>query len=157
MESKYDFATDEEIERRRYDLVRSLKKKGYVQLVTSLGTLNLEIHCDLVPRTAENFLGLCVAGKYDNTPFHRLIPRFMVQGGDPTGGFEAVDRAVGTGTGGESLWKRPFADEFHPSLTHSGEGVVSMANSGPNTNGSQFFITFDAAPHLDRKHSVFGR
>ena len=157
MESKYDFATDEEIERRRYDLVRSLKKKGYVQLVTSLGTLNLEIHCDLVPRTAENFLGLCVAGKYDNTPFHRLIPRFMVQGGDPTGGFEATARAIGTGTGGESLWKRPFADEFHPSLTHSGEGVVSMANSGPNSNGSQFFITFDAAPHLDRKHSVFGR
>ena len=157
MESKYDFATDEEIERRRYDLVRSLKKKGYVQLVTSLGTLNLEIHCDLVPRTAENFLGLCVAGQYDNTPFHRLIPRFMVQGGDPTGGFEAIARAIGTGTGGESLWKRPFADEFHPSLTHSGEGVVSMANSGPNSNGSQFFITFDAAPHLDRKHSVFGR
>lgn len=87
MESKYDFATDEEIERRRYDLVRNLKKKGYVQLVTSLGTLNLEIHCDLVPRTSENFLGLCTAGKYDNTPFHRLIPHFMVQGGDPTGFF----------------------------------------------------------------------
>lgn len=90
MDQKYDFASDEEIARRRYDLVRGLKKKGYVQLVTSLGTLNLEIHCDLVPRTAENFLGLCAAGKYDATPFHRLIPRFMVQGGDPTGASPAV-------------------------------------------------------------------
>ena len=86
MENKYDFATDEEIEKRRYDRIRSMKKKGYVQLVTSRGTLNLEIHCDLVPRTAENFLGLCAKGKYDNTIFHRLIKNFMVQGGDPTGG-----------------------------------------------------------------------
>ena len=82
MENKYDFATDEEIEKRRYDRIRSMKKKGYVQLVTSLGTLNLEIHCDLVPRPAENFLA---KGKYDNTIFHRLIKNFMVQGGDPTG------------------------------------------------------------------------
>ena len=70
--------------------MRAMKKKGYVQLITSLGALNLEIHCDLVPRTAENFLGLCEQGKYDSTVFHRLIKNFMVQGGDPTG----------TGTGG---------------------------------------------------------
>ena len=143
----FELATDEEIAARRYERMRALKKKGYVQLVTSLGTLNLEVHCDLVPRTAENFLGLCAQGKYDGTVFHRLIKNFMVQGGDPTG----------TGTGGSSIWGHPFADEFHPSLTHKGLGVVSMAHSGPNSNNSQFFITFKSAPHLDNLHSVFGR
>ena len=82
---KYDFATDDEIEQRRYERVKRLGKKGYVQLITNMGTLNLELHCDLVPKTAENFIGLCKQGKYNNTIFHRLIKNFMIQGGDPTG------------------------------------------------------------------------
>ena len=85
MESKYEFATDEEIQQRRYDRMRRMNKKGYVQIITNMGTLNIEVHCDLVPQTAENFLGLCATGKYNNCIFHRLIKNFMIQGGDPTG------------------------------------------------------------------------
>jgi cyclophilin family peptidyl-prolyl cis-trans isomerase len=112
-----------------------------------LGDLNLELHCDVTPRTCENWLALAEAGYYDDTPFHRLIKHFMVQGGDPTG----------TGTGGCSIWGPTFADEFDARLSHDGRGVVSMANAGPNTNGSQFFITFKSARHLDRKHTIFGK
>lgn len=91
MNAKYEYASDEEIEQRRYDRMRQMKKKGYVQLVTNMGTLNLEIHCDLVPKTAENFLGLCATGKYNNCSFHRLIKNFMIQGGDPTGRVARVE------------------------------------------------------------------
>eukprot|EP01098_Paradermamoeba_levis_P006421 TRINITY_DN2662_c0_g1_i1.p1 TRINITY_DN2662_c0_g1~~TRINITY_DN2662_c0_g1_i1.p1 ORF type:complete len:366 (+),score=145.38 TRINITY_DN2662_c0_g1_i1:668-1765(+) len=122
-------------------------KKGYVRLCTNLGDLNLELHCDLVPKTTENFLLLCEGGYYTNHIFHRSIKNFMIQGGDPTG----------TGTGGESAWEKAFNDEFKPQLRHSGRGILSMANSGPNTNGSQFFILFKSATHLDNKHSVFGK
>jgi len=123
------------------------KKKGYVQLVTSFGNINIELHCDLTPKACENFIGLCESGYYKNTIFHRLIPDFMIQGGDPTA----------TGRGGDSIWHKKFEDEFSHYLTHSGRGVVSMANSGPNTNGSQFFITFKTQIHLDNKHTVFGK
>uniref|UniRef100_A0A8C4WY59 RING-type E3 ubiquitin-protein ligase PPIL2 n=1 Tax=Eptatretus burgeri TaxID=7764 RepID=A0A8C4WY59_EPTBU len=123
------------------------KKKGYVRLHTTKGDLNLELHCDMVPKTCENFILLCQRGYYDNTIFHRSIRNFMIQGGDPTG----------TGKGGDSAWARPFKDEFKPNLTHTGRGVLSMANSGPNCNKSQFFITFRSCKHLDRKHTVFGR
>ncbi|XP_074094718.1 RING-type E3 ubiquitin-protein ligase PPIL2 [Cotesia typhae] len=131
------------------DLVRyeRVKKKGYVRLVTNFGTLNLELHCDIVPKTCENFLKHCQTGYYDNTKFHRSIRNFMIQGGDPTN----------TGNGGKSIWDAPFADEFKPNLTHQGRGILSMANSGPDTNGSQFFITFRSCRHLDRKHTVFGK
>uniref|UniRef100_H2N040 RING-type E3 ubiquitin-protein ligase PPIL2 n=1 Tax=Oryzias latipes TaxID=8090 RepID=H2N040_ORYLA len=128
----------------RYQYV---KKKGYVRLHTNLGDLNLELHCDKVPKAGENFIRLCKKGYYDGTAFHRSIRNFMIQGGDPTG----------TGTGGESFWGKPFKDEFRPNLSHAGRGVLSMANSGPNTNKSQFFITFRSCPHLDRKHTIFGR
>lgn len=128
----------------RYERV---KKKAYVQLVTSHGNLNVELHSDQVPKTCENFLKHCLNGYYDETVFHRSIKHFMIQGGDPEG----------TGTGGQSIWGKPFKDEFKPNLTHSGRGVLSMANSGPNTNKSQFFITFRSARHLDNKHTVFGR
>ncbi|XP_037536741.1 RING-type E3 ubiquitin-protein ligase PPIL2 [Nematolebias whitei] len=128
----------------RYQYV---KKKGYVRLHTSLGDLNLELHCDKVPKAGENFIRLCKKGFYDGTIFHRCIRNFMIQGGDPTG----------TGTGGESFWGQPFKDEFRPNLSHTGRGILSMANSGPNTNKSQFFITFRSCTYLDRKHSVFGR
>ncbi|XP_062313874.1 RING-type E3 ubiquitin-protein ligase PPIL2 [Osmerus eperlanus] len=128
----------------RYQYV---KKKGYVRLHTNKGDLNLELHCDKVPKAGENFIRLCKKGYYDGTVFHRSIRNFMIQGGDPTG----------TGTGGESYWGRPFKDEFKPNLSHTGRGVLSMANSGPNTNKSQFFITFRSCAYLDRKHTVFGR
>ncbi|XP_014240629.1 peptidyl-prolyl cis-trans isomerase-like 2 [Cimex lectularius] len=131
------------------DLVRyeRVKKKGYVRLVTNMGFLNLELDCDVVPKTCENFIKLSQNGYYNNTIFHRSIRHFMVQGGDPTG----------TGTGGESYWGKPFEDEIKPHLTHTGRGVLSMANSGPNTNKSQFFITYRSCRHLDGKHTVFGK
>uniref|UniRef100_A0A8C3G3Z9 RING-type E3 ubiquitin-protein ligase PPIL2 n=1 Tax=Cyclopterus lumpus TaxID=8103 RepID=A0A8C3G3Z9_CYCLU len=126
---------------------RYVKKKGYVRLLTNKGDLNVELHCDKVPKAGENFIRLCKKGYYDGTVFHRSIRNFMIQGGDPTG----------TGTGGESFWGKPFKDEFKPNLSHTGRGVLSMANSGPNTNKSQFFITFRSCIYLDRKHTVFGR
>ncbi|EFA10186.1 RING-type E3 ubiquitin-protein ligase PPIL2 [Tribolium castaneum] len=128
----------------RYDRV---KKKGYVRLITNLGPLNLEIYCDEVPRASENFIRHCASGYYNGTKFHRSIRNFMVQGGDPTG----------TGTGGESIWGKKFVDEFRPNLQHVGRGVLSMANSGKNTNGSQFFITYRSCKHLNNKHTIFGR
>uniref|UniRef100_A0A8C2YG55 RING-type E3 ubiquitin-protein ligase PPIL2 n=1 Tax=Coturnix japonica TaxID=93934 RepID=A0A8C2YG55_COTJA len=131
------------------DVVRYqyVKKKGYVRLHTNKGDLNLELHCDMTPRTCENFIKLCKKNYYDGTIFHRSIRNFVIQGGDPTG----------TGTGGESYWGKPFKDEFKPNLSHTGRGILSMANSGPNTNKSQFFITFRSCAYLDKKHTVFGR
>ncbi|KAL7288708.1 hypothetical protein TKK_0017433 [Trichogramma kaykai] len=131
------------------DVVRyeRVKKKGYVKLVTNLGPLNLELHCDLVPKTCENFLKHCKNGYYNGTKFHRSIKNFMIQGGDPTN----------TGKGGTSIWGKPFEDEFKPNLVHQGRGILSMANSGTDTNGSQFFITFRSCRHLDNKHTVFGK
>jgi peptidyl-prolyl cis-trans isomerase-like protein 2 len=100
----------------------------------------------MVPRTCINFLGLCRQGKYDGTVFHRLIPNFMIQGGRAPDGKDA------------SSWgDLPFPDEFDDRLKHSGRGVLSMANSGPGTNRQQFFVTLKSCPHLDRKHSVFGK
>uniref|UniRef100_A0A5B7BCV8 Putative peptidyl-prolyl cis-trans isomerase CYP65 isoform X2 n=1 Tax=Davidia involucrata TaxID=16924 RepID=A0A5B7BCV8_DAVIN len=122
------------------------KKKGYVQLHTTHGDLNIELHCDITPRTCENFITLCERGYYNGVVFHRNIRNFMIQGGDPTG----------TGRGGESIWGKPFKDEPNSKLLHSGRGVVSMANSGPHTNGSQFFIMYKSAKHLNFKHTVFG-
>ncbi|XP_076166310.1 RING-type E3 ubiquitin-protein ligase PPIL2 [Ptiloglossa arizonensis] len=131
------------------DLVRyeRVKKKGYVRIVTNYGALNLELHCDLVPKTCENFIKHCQNGYYDGTKFHRSIRNFMIQGGDPTN----------TGNGGTSIWGKKFEDEFKPNLVHQGRGILSMANSGPNTNGSQFFITFRSCRHLDRKHTILGK
>eukprot|EP00588_Corethron_pennatum_P008370 CAMPEP_0194290662 /NCGR_PEP_ID=MMETSP0169-20130528/41779_1 /TAXON_ID=218684 /ORGANISM="Corethron pennatum, Strain L29A3" /LENGTH=578 /DNA_ID=CAMNT_0039038321 /DNA_START=41 /DNA_END=1773 /DNA_ORIENTATION=+ len=140
-------ATEKEIFESTLLVVRKMKKKGYVQIETNLGNLNVEVHCDLVPRTAANFIGLASLGKYEGSIFHRNIPNFMIQGGAPPGKTK----------GGESVWGGSFADEFDDRLKHDGRGVLSMANSGPGTNKSQFFITFDSCGHLDRKHSVFGK
>lgn len=113
-------------------------------IVTNKGTIRLQLHDDKTPKTVENFETLAAKGFYDGLKFHRVIPNFMIQGGCP----------LGTGTGGPGY---SFADEFHAELKHDGPGVLSMANAGPNTNGSQFFITHVATPWLDGKHSVFGR
>ncbi|KAL3856896.1 hypothetical protein ACJMK2_011602 [Sinanodonta woodiana] len=131
------------------DIIRyaRMKAKGYVRFVTNFGTLNVELHCDIVPKTCENFMKHCVSGYYNGTIFHRLIRNFVLQGGDPTG----------TGTGGESIWGGSFKDEIKSNLTHTGRGILSMANSGPNTNKSQFFFTLRSANHLNGKHTVFGR
>ncbi|XP_025254579.1 RING-type E3 ubiquitin-protein ligase PPIL2 isoform X4 [Theropithecus gelada] len=135
-------AIDEDV--LRYQFV---KKKGYVRLHTNKGDLNLELHCDLTPKTCENFIRLCKKHYYNGTIFHRSIRNFVIQGGDPTG----------TGMGGESYWGKPFKDEFRPNLSHTGRGILSMANSGPNSNKSQFFITFRSCAYLDKKHTIFGR
>jgi peptidyl-prolyl cis-trans isomerase B (cyclophilin B) len=111
---------------------------------TTRGKICLELFSDRVPKTCENFETLAKKGYYDGLSFHRVIPDFMVQAGCPQG----------TGTGGPGY---TFDDEFHPDLRHDSPGVLSMANAGPNTNGSQFFITHVATPWLDDKHSVFGR
>jgi peptidyl-prolyl cis-trans isomerase-like 1 len=111
------------------------------------GTITLELYTAHAPKATHNFATLARRGYYNNTVFHRIIPDFMVQGGDPTG----------TGRGGSSVFGDTFPDEIDPALKHTGAGVLSMANSGPNTNGSQFFITLAPTPWLDGKHTIFGR
>ncbi|KAI9983847.1 hypothetical protein PInf_007924 [Phytophthora infestans] len=140
-------ASEQELLERRWQAVRKLKKKGLVRLETTIGNINLQVDCDFVPQTADNFMSLCQKKYYDEVLFHRVIKGFMMQGGDPTG----------TGRGGDSIWKKPFRDEIDSRLSHDSRGVLSMANSGPGTNNSQFFVTFNACPHLDKKHAVFGR
>ena len=114
---------------------------------TNMGTIELELFADKTPKTVENFVGLANKGYYNGVIFHRVIDNFMIQGGDPTG----------TGRGGQSLWGGKFEDEFVPELKHDTEGILSMANAGPNTNGSQFFITLVPTPWLDGRHTVFGK
>ena len=126
------------------ELIIDPDKKYSATLDTDKGEIVLELFANQVPRTVNNFVFLARAGFYDGTIFHRVIADFMVQGGDPTG----------TGTGGPGY---RFEDEFHPQLRHDKPGVLSMANAGPNTNGSQFFITHVPTPWLDNRHSVFGQ
>lgn len=114
---------------------------------TNMGTIEIEMFDKQTPRTVGNFVGLAEKGYYNGVIFHRVIDNFMIQGGDPTG----------TGRGGESIYGAKFEDEIVPSLKHDVPGILSMANAGPNTNGSQFFITLVATPWLDGKHTVFGK
>src|SRR5437868_309145 len=125
-----------------------MPNETYALFDTTEGQFKIKLFADRVPKTVENFVSLAEGTKtgkpfYNGTIFHRVIPNFMVQGGDPEG----------TGRGGPGY---KFADEFHASLKHSKAGFLSMANAGPNTNGSQFFITVAATPWLDNKHSIFG-
>jgi peptidyl-prolyl cis-trans isomerase-like 3 len=122
-----------------------------VTLHTNLGDIKIEIFCESVPRTAENFLALCASSYYAGSPIHRLIPSFMFQTGGP------AHPTPENPKGGRSIWGGAFEDEIRPALRHSGRGVVSMANKGPGTNGSQFFVLFDKAPHLDGLNTVFGK
>ena len=134
------------------------KAPVYATLKTSMGDIVIQLFEDKAPKTVANFVGLASGTKewldpktgekvkrplYNGTIFHRVIPGFMIQGGDP----------LGNGRGGPGY---QFEDEFHPDLRHSKAGILSMANAGPNTNGSQFFITHQATPNLDGRHSVFG-
>jgi peptidyl-prolyl cis-trans isomerase A (cyclophilin A) len=125
-----------------------MSQEIFAHFDTTEGKFKVRLFADQTPRTVENFISLAEGAKtgkpfYDGTVFHRVIPDFMIQGGDPEG----------TGRGGPGY---RFNDEFHPSLKHSKPGILSMANAGPNTNGSQFFISVAATPWLDSKHSVFG-
>ena len=121
-------------------------KNSVVILITNRGNIELELYDTLTPKTVENFKGLVQKGYYNNGIFHRVIKSFMIQGGDPTG----------TGRGGESLWGGRFKDEFNPKLKFDRKGLLAMANAGPNTNGSQFFITTAPTPWLNMKHTIFG-
>jgi peptidyl-prolyl cis-trans isomerase A (cyclophilin A) len=125
-----------------------MANETYALFDTTEGSFKVKLFAAEAPHTVENFTSLAEGTKtgkpfYDGTVFHRVIPDFMIQGGDPQG----------TGHGGPGY---QFADEFHPSLKHTKAGILSMANAGPNTNGSQFFVTVGATPWLDNKHSVFG-
>ncbi|KAL1601043.1 Peptidyl-prolyl cis-trans isomerase-like 1 [Nothophoma quercina] len=118
-----------------------------IALDTTVGLITVELYNDHAPKTCKNFSALAQRSYFDGLIFHRIIPNFMIQGGDPTG----------TGRGGESIYGEKFEDEISPALKHTGAGILSMANSGPNTNGSQFFITLAPTPWLDGKHTIFGR
>lgn len=126
------------------DMTIDPKKKYTAVFETDKGKMKIELFADKTPKTVNNFVFLAKEGFYDNTIFHRVINDFMVQGGDPEG----------TGRGGPGY---RFEDEFHPELKHDKRGVLSMANAGPGTNGSQFFIIHIPTPWLDNKHSVFGQ
>ncbi|HAB99531.1 MAG TPA: peptidylprolyl isomerase [Parachlamydiales bacterium] len=127
--------------------VNSMKDKHPVVVIeTNLGSFELTLKPDVAPKTCENFLGLVEKGYYNGTIFHRVIKSFMIQGGDPTG----------TGRGGESIWGKSFADEVSPTVKFDKPYLLAMANRGPNTNGSQFFVTTAATPWLNMKHTIFG-
>jgi len=121
-------------------------KSTIVVFETTQGNVELTLFPDKAPKTVENFVGLVKKGYYNGLIFHRVIKGFMIQGGDPTG----------TGTGGASLWGSDFADEINPTLVFDKQGILAMANRGPDTNGSQFFITTVPTPWLNGHHTIFG-
>ncbi|KAJ7067129.1 cyclophilin-type peptidyl-prolyl cis-trans isomerase [Mycena amicta] len=118
-----------------------------VTLHTTLGELKIEVFCEAVPKAAENFLALCASNFYDGCIFHRNIKGFMAQTGDPTG----------SGKGGQSIWGKPFPDEIRSTLKFNARGMVAMANAGPDSNKSQFFVTYSKQGHLDGKYTIFGK
>ncbi len=121
-------------------------KNPLVVLETTQGSITLELFPHIAPLAVENFITHVKNGYYNGILFHRIIKGFMIQGGDPTG----------TGRGGESIWKKPFKDEFAPNVTFNRKGILAMANAGRSTNGSQFFITVTPTQWLNGKHTIFG-
>lgn len=124
----------------------SAMAKTKIKLETTQGVIECELYPDMAPKACENFATHVENGYYDGIIFHRVIPDFMVQCGDPTG----------TGRGGKSIWGKPFEDECTPDLRFDKVGILAMANSGPGTNGSQFFITTAKTPWLNMRHTIFG-
>ncbi|MDP3791450.1 MAG: peptidylprolyl isomerase [Candidatus Omnitrophota bacterium] len=118
-----------------------------VVLETNQGEIEIKLMPDIAPKACENFVKLAEKGYYNGLIFHRVIKEFMIQGGDPTG----------TGMGGSSVWGKSFADEFNKNVGFDSPGILAMANAGPNTNGSQFFITTAATPWLNMHHTIFGK
>lgn len=118
-----------------------------IVLETTQGAIEIKLMPDTAPKACENFAGLVEKGYYNGIIFHRVIKGFMIQGGDP----------AGTGRGGESIWKAPFEDELTPAVEFDSPGILAMANSGHNTNGSQFFITTAKTPWLNMRHTIFGK
>jgi cyclophilin family peptidyl-prolyl cis-trans isomerase len=137
VQQKTESTTETKVEKKSEEIVK-------IKIKTSVGDIDADLYAAEAPRTVGNFVTLAKKGFYDGIIFHRVIPNFMIQTGDPTG----------TGRGGPGY---QFADEFSPKLVHDKAGVFSMANAGPNTNGSQFFITDAPTPHLNGRHSVFGQ
>ena len=134
--------------------VASSKEEGFVMpeqavmvIETNRGTVEVELFCKVAPLACENFIRLAEKGYYNGVVFHRVIKDFMIQGGDPTG----------TGRGGKSIWGKPFKDECTPELKFDKPGLLAMANAGPSTNGSQFFITTVNTPWLNGRHTIFGK
>lgn len=123
-----------------------MSKKPIIVMETTQGTIELELKPEIAPKACENMMKLAKKGYYDGIIFHRIIKAFMIQGGDPTG----------TGAGGESIWGAPFADECSSDVTFDKPGLLAMANAGPGTNGSQFFITTIETPWLNGNHTIFG-
>ena len=140
-----DQTTIQEVKKEKFKLGEN--EMAVAVINTNMGKIEIELYADKTPKTVENFVEHANKGYYNGIIFHRVIDKFMIQGGDPTG----------TGRGGESIWGEPFEDEIVPALKHSEPGILSMANAGPNTNGSQFFITLVATPWLDGKHTIFGK
>ncbi|MFH1846931.1 MAG: peptidylprolyl isomerase [Candidatus Omnitrophota bacterium] len=124
----------------------AVSEEKIVVLETDQGIIELKLMLDVAPKACENFIGLVNKGYYDGIVFHRVIKNFMVQGGDPTG----------TGRGGVSVWGTSFEDEVNPNILFDRKGLLAMANAGPNTNGSQFFITTVKTPWLNMRHTIFG-
>jgi peptidylprolyl isomerase len=129
-----------------YGGIFAMEDKTTVILETTQGDIEIKLKSDIAPKACENFVKLVEKGYYDGLIFHRVIKGFMIQGGDPTG----------TGMGGKSVWGEPFEDEVTPVAKFDGPGIVAMANAGPNTNGSQFFITCAKTPWLNMRHTIFG-
>lgn len=126
---------------------KTREKTEVAVIKTNMGTIELELFSKEAPKAVENFTKLANKGYFDGVIFHRVIDNFMIQGGDPTG----------TGRGGESIWGKPFEDEFSPGLKFDQPGLLAMANAGPGTNGSQFFITLAPTPWLNNHHTIFGK
>lgn len=127
-------------------MILAASKAPVVIMTTTQGVMELTLRPDIAPKAVENFVGLVQRGYYNGISFHRIIKGFMIQGGDPTG----------TGRGGDSIWGRPFANEYGPNVVFDKAGILAMANAGPGTNRSQFFITSKATPWLNGGYTIFG-